>query len=170
MKWRIDLSLQQFPANEIIAVFVFCVKFSWKCDSTKAIYVILKLFWTVNMKQTLNCLSALVEILGILRQPLPSSDKSFTFGYSQKAAGTLMSLQPPHQPCSIALFPVNYWSTSGKKKNSNKNKQTKKTCRVYFLFFAATFGGKLNSIPGGRRTKIGQNSSFPSHLTICYFL
>lgn len=104
MKWHIDLSLQQFPANEIIAVFVLCVKFSWKCDSIKAIYVIVKLFWTVNMKQTLNCLSALVEILGILWQPLPSYDKSFTFGYSQKAAGTLMSPQPPSPPPPTLLY------------------------------------------------------------------
>lgn len=73
-----------------------------------------------------------------------------------KTAGTLISLS---LPISITLFQVSYWSTSGQKSY------------VYFLFFSHCKVLVENWIwcPGAG-WKIGQNTLFPPHWTICHAL
>lgn len=73
-----------------------------------------------------------------------------------KTAGTLISLS---LPISITFFQVSYWSTSGQKSY------------VYFLFFSHCKVLVENWIwcPGAG-WKIGQNSLFPPHWTICHTL
>lgn len=73
-----------------------------------------------------------------------------------KTAGTLISLS---LAISITLFQVSYWSTSGQKSY------------VYFLFFSHCKVLVENWIwcPGAG-WKIGQNSLFPPHWSICHTL